>query len=278
MADRIGDNDVLGFGGKWVVIAGAATGMGAAATQILLDLGAEVIALDIKPVQLPVRRFLTVDLRNKSAIDEAVGSIHGPIHALFSCAGLPGAPFSDLDVMLVNFVGSRYLIESLVAKMPEGSAVATIASTAGMGWQQKLQTWMGLLHAEGFEAGKAWCEAHPADIAGGYAPSKQAMNAWACWRAATLIRQGIRLNTLNPGPTNTPMMPAFEKLGGGADVINIFTQPINRRSTAEEQAWPLIMLNSPRASYVNGHAFHADGGWFGGLQTGQVKIPSQTRR
>ena len=246
MADNVGDYDVLGYRGKRVVVAGAATGMGAAATEILLALGAEVTALDIKPVQLPVTRFFAVDLRDKKAIDAVVGAVHGPIHALFSCAGLPGAPFSDLDVLLVNFVGARHLIESLVSKMPEGSAVATIASTAGMGWQQNLQTWMGLLRAEGFEAGKAWCEAHPEAIASGYQPSKQVMIAWVCWRAATLIRQGIRLNTLNPGPTDTPMMPAFEKLGGGADVINIFTQPINRRSTPEEQAWPLVMTRHSR--------------------------------
>jgi len=60
-------------------------------------------------------------------------------------------------------------------------------------------------------------------------------------------------------------------------VINIFTQPINRRSTAEEQAWPLVMLNSPRSSYVNGHAFHADGGWFGGVQTGQIALPTRPK-
>jgi len=277
MADKVSGTDVLGYRGKRVVVAGGATGIGAAATEILLDLGAEVVALDIKGVQLPVQQFLAVDLRDKNATDAAVSQIHGPIHALFSCAGLPGAPFSDVDVMLVNFVGARHLIESLVPNMPEGSAVATIASTAGMGWQQKLQTWMGLLRADGFEAGKTWCEAHPEAIAGGYMPSKQVMNAWVGWRAATLIRQGIRLNTLNPGPTDTPMMPAFEKLGGGADVINVFTQPINRRSTPEEQAWPLVMLNSPRSSYVNGHAFHADGGWFGGVQTGQITLPAQPK-
>lgn len=274
MADKAGGSDVLGYQGKRVLVSGAATGMGAAATKILLDLGAEVIAADIKRVQLPVKTFIEVDLRDKKAIDDLVAAIPNRVDAVFSCAGIPGAPFSDLDVMLVNFVGPRHLIESLVPKMPEGSAVATIASTAGMGWQQKLATWMGLLRADGFEAGKAWCAAHTDAIATGYGPSKQVMNAWVGWRAATLIRQGIRLNTLNPGPTDTPMMPAFERVAGGADVINIFTKPINRRSTPEEQAWPLVMLNSPRLSYVNGHGLQADGGWVGGVQTGQIEIPA----
>ena len=270
-------DDVLGYEGKRVVVAGAATGMGAATVDILLDLGAEVTTLDVKPVTAPVKVSLEVDLRDRASIDAAVAAVDGPVDALFSCAGLPGPPFSDLDVMLVNFVGARHLVESLIPQMPEGSAIATIASTAGMGWQMNLDTWMGLVTSDGFDAGKAWCEAHPeaiTGITGGYTGSKQVMNAWVGWRAASLIGQGIRLNLLNPGPTETPMMPDFERVAGSADLINEFTKPINRRSTPEEQAWPLVMLNSPRLSYVNGHAFHADGGWFGGVQTGAVAVPA----
>jgi NAD(P)-dependent dehydrogenase (short-subunit alcohol dehydrogenase family) len=269
--------DVLGYGGKRAVVAGAATGMGAATVGILLDLGAEVTTLDFKPVTAPVKMTLDVDLRDRASIDAAVAAVDGPVDALFSCAGLPGPPFSNVDVMVVNFVGARHLVESLVPKMPEGSAIATIASTAGMGWQLELGTWMELVTSNGFDAGKAWCEAHPDAIGGmtgGYTASKQVMNAWVCWRAASLIGRGIRLNVLNPGPTETPMMPDFERVAGGAELIDEFTKPINRRSTPEEQAWPLVMLNSPRLSYVNGHAFHADGGWFGGVQTGAVVPPA----
>ncbi len=234
--------------------------MGAATAKILLELGAEVIAADIKKVELPVKAFIEVDLRDKAAIERLAAAVPDRVDTVFSCAGIPGPPFSDLDVMLVNFVGARYLVELLVPKMPKGSAVATIASSGGIGWQQKLATWLELLRTESFDAGKAWCAAHPDAIAGGYAPSKQAMNAWVCWRAATLIGNGIRLNTLNPGPTETPMMPQFER-NSGSQIIEWATKPINRRSMPEEQAWPLVMLNSPRLSYVNGHAFHADGGW-----------------
>lgn len=263
-------DNVLGYEGKRVVVTGAATGMGAAATRILLDLGAEVIAADIKKVDLPVKASIEFDLRDKASIERAVAAIPQGVDAIFSCAGAPGAPFSDVDSMLINFVGQRHFIESLVPKMPQGSAVATIASPGGLGWQQNLGKWiLELLKTEGFDAGKAWCVAHPEEIKGGYAPSKQTMNAWACWRAATLIKQGIRLNTLNPGPTTTPMMTQFEK-NSGLGTIEWATQPIGRRSAPEEQAWPIVMLNSPRSSYVNGHAFHADGGWFGGMQTGQI--------
>lgn len=261
--------NVLGYEGKRVVVSGCATGIGAAAAKILLDLGAEVIASDIHEVELPVSTFIEADLRDKAAIERLAEAIPANVDAVFSCAGVPGKPFSDIDVMLINFIGQRQLIELLVPKMRKGSAVATIASKAALGWQQKMVTWMELLQAEGFDAGKAWCEANPEAIAGGYAPSKQAMNAWVCWRAAALISKDVRLNTLNPGPTTTPMMPQFEK-NSGIETIDRATQPINRRATAEEQAWPLVMLNSPRLSYVNGHAFFVDGGAFGAIQTGQI--------
>jgi NAD(P)-dependent dehydrogenase (short-subunit alcohol dehydrogenase family) len=82
---------------------------------------------------------------------------------------------------------------------------------------------------------------------------------------------GIRLNCTNPGPTQTAMMPAFEA-ANGKDLIDAFIGPSGRRSTAEEQAWPLVFLNSPRSSYVAGEAFHVDGGFLGAMVTDQLKV------
>jgi NAD(P)-dependent dehydrogenase (short-subunit alcohol dehydrogenase family) len=254
-------NDVLQYEGKRVVVTGCASGMGAATAGLLVDLGADVIGLDVKPTDVPVKQFLTMNLGEKSSIDEGVAAIEGPVHAVFSVAGLPGPPFSDLDTMLVNFVGPRHLIESLVPKLAPGAAVACVASNAGK----------PLITSAGFDEAKAWCEANPEQIASGYAPSKQAINAWVAWRASSLMPKGIRLNCTNPGPTQTAMMPAFEK-ANGKDLIDAFIGPSGRRSSAEEQAWPLLFLNSPRSSYVAGEAFHVDGGFLGAMVTGELKV------
>jgi NAD(P)-dependent dehydrogenase (short-subunit alcohol dehydrogenase family) len=262
--------DVLGYAGSKVVVTGAASGMGAATAQILVDVGAEVTCVDIKPTEVPVAQSLLVDLKDKAAIDTAVDAIEGPVRAVFNCAGLPGPPFSDLDVMLVNFVGGRYLIESLVPKLPEGSAIAYIASNAGLGWQQELPSLMELVQADGFDAGRKWCEEHTdAYAASAYMFSKKVINAWVAWRAAALITQGIRLNCINPGPTSTPMMPFFEE-ANGKELVHAFVGPIGRDSEAVEQAWPMVFLNSPRMSYVNGEALHTDGGFLGAMVTGQI--------
>jgi len=173
--------------------------------------------------------------------------------------------------MLVNFVGPRHLIERTAHQMPRASAVAFIASGAGIGWQQQLETLMGLVTSEGFDAGKAWCEERPELFKqSAYAVSKQVINMWTAWRSFSLMRDhGIRLNCSNPGPTDTPMMPAFHA-NSGKDLVDAAQGPIGRYSTPAEQAWPLVVLNSPRLSYVVGETLFVDGGFFGALQTGQI--------
>jgi NAD(P)-dependent dehydrogenase (short-subunit alcohol dehydrogenase family) len=185
-------------------------------------------------------------------------------------AGLPGPPFSDLDTMKVNFIGARHLIESLVPKMPTGSAAVCVASNAGLGWELALEKWMPFVQTPDFDSAVAWCEANPEAIASGYAPSKQVVNLWVAWRSVTLMKdKTIRLNCSNPGPTDTAMMPAFEAQAG-KELIDAFVGPSGRRSNPDEQAWPLLFLNSPRSSYIAGEALHVDAGFLGAMVTGQL--------
>jgi NAD(P)-dependent dehydrogenase (short-subunit alcohol dehydrogenase family) len=265
-------DDVLGYAGRHVVVTGAASGMGAAAAQLLLDLGARVTAIDVNPVALPVHQALQADLRDQAAIEAAAESVEGPVHGYFGCAGLPGAPFSDLDVMLVNFVGSRYLVDLMLSKIPAGGSIAVVASNAAMGWQLEVEKLMELVNTQGFDAGRQWCESHPeAMLPDVYSFSKKVVNAWVTSRAGALITEGKRLNCINPGPTATAMMPHFVR-NAGQRTIDVFIGPIKRQARPEEQAWPLIFLKSPRSSYVNGETFTIDGGFFGALQTGQVDL------
>jgi len=264
--------DVLGYAGRHMVVTGAASGMGAATASILTSLGARVTALDVQPTEVLVDRVLEVDLRDPASIERAAESVEGPVDGYFGCAGLPGPPFSGLDVMLVNFVGGRHLVNLILPKIPAGSAIAVVASNAAMGWQQELEQLMELVSTDGFDEGKQWCEANDEMGAiGAYPFSKKAINAWVASRAATLITDGIRLNCINPGPTDTAMLPHFVEFAG-QNVIDAFVGPIQRRSTAEEQAWPLIFLNSPRSSYINGEALVTDGGFFGAVQSGQLDL------
>jgi hypothetical protein len=65
------------------------------------------------------------------------------------------------------------------------------------------------------------------------------------------------------------MMPEFEK-AVGKQYMDDFPVPLGRHAVAVEQAWPMVFLNSPRSSFVTGVQFDADGGFKGGLYTGQI--------
>lgn len=261
--------DVLQYSGKRVIVTGAASGMGAATTAILVDLGAEVHAIDVKrPDATGLASFTECDLRDPAQIDAAVDRIGAVINALFNCAGLPNT-FPNLDVMLVNFCGLRHLTEKVIPLLTEGAAVASIASTAGIGWLQHMETLGGLLATPDFAAARAWCESHPHELANAYGLSKEAINAYTAFRSVALAAQGIRINCLNPGPTDTPMMPEFEK-AVGKKYMDDFPVPLGRHAVAAEQAWPLVFLNSPRASYLTGVQLDVDAGFKAGLYTGQI--------
>lgn len=157
-------DDVLGYKGKSVVVTGAASGMGQATAKILVDLGASVTALDINPTTVPVAVALQIDLRDRANIEQVAASIDGPIDGLFSCAGLPGPPFSEWDTILVNFVGARHLAERVVPKMTEGSAISVISSSAAIGWQNHIPVISELLATKGFDGAVDWLREHETTV------------------------------------------------------------------------------------------------------------------
>jgi NAD(P)-dependent dehydrogenase (short-subunit alcohol dehydrogenase family) len=261
------------YEGKRVVVSGGGgAGMGAAAVEGLAELGAEIHVLDLKDPPVEVASHQVVDLRDPEATAAAVENIGGRIDALFNAAGLPGPPFPDVDTMLVNFAAPRHLTSLVVPHMSNGGAVCSISSTAGSGYLLNLEKWMPLVDTEDFAQAKAWIEAHPDDILGAYSQSKEALIIWTMKAAMDLNAQGIRLNCISPGPTDTPMMPAFEDLAGGGQIIDLFAQGLGRRSTPAEQGWPMIFLNSDAASYISGENVNTDGGTVAAMTTGRLVL------
>lgn len=259
--------DILGFAGRTVVVSGAASGMGAAAARVLAELGAEVHALDAKPIEAKVAQALTVDLREPETIDAAMARIPARVDAHFNCAGLPGAPFSNLDTMLVNFVGLRHLTEAVIPRIPRGGAVASITSVAGMGWKKNLENVKALCATKEFAEARAWCESHPVE-ANGYLFSKQCIIWYTMQRAVELVSAGVRMNCLSPSPTDTPMLPAFHSQVSRDFIEKHFLAPVGRNATPEEMAEPLVLLNSHAARFVSGINLFVDFGYLAAVEVG----------
>ncbi|MET0588077.1 MAG: coniferyl-alcohol dehydrogenase [Novosphingobium sp.] len=265
-------SDILGYKGKRVIVSGCFSGMGEATAKILLDLGAEVHGFDYKDSTLPLASFNKIDLRDPASIEAGVAAVGGKIDALFNCAGLPGGGgFPPIDTMKVNFIGTRHLTEAVIPHMGQGSAIVSIASTGGLGWSRRIPVHMQLLQTQGFQGALDWCEANMDQVSEGYAFSKEAVIVWTQFMGAQLIKKGIRINCSLPSPTQTPMMATFHATSG-KEVVDAAAEPLGRYTTAAEQAGPLVLLCSDAAAVVNGVVLPVDGGFMGGLTTGQVDI------
>jgi NAD(P)-dependent dehydrogenase (short-subunit alcohol dehydrogenase family) len=256
--------DAFRYDGKRAVVVGGATGMGAATAELVQDLGAEVVVMDYAPVTLEGVKAIKVNLSDKASIDAAVDECGGPIHALFSCAGVAdGTP----GIEKINFIGHRHFIDRAIEKgyLGRGSAIGMISSTAGLGWRTNMDLVKEYLATPDFDAAAAWIEAHPerAD----YMFSKQAINVYVASQAFRLLQQGIRINAILPGPTDTPLARANADtwLGFATDYRDDTGIEASR---PDEQAGPLVFLCSDAASHVSGEILIVDAGFTGSGMTG----------
>jgi NAD(P)-dependent dehydrogenase (short-subunit alcohol dehydrogenase family) len=140
-----------------------------------------------------------------------------------------------------------------------------------MGYHAKLPMLSEFIAIQDPAAAMEWVKAHPDEVAEGYGFSKEALVVWTQQRAVDLIKHGIRINATLPSPTATPMMKDFE-IVAGQKILDIFAKPIDRQATAEEQAGPLLLLNSPLAGFISGVCLPVDAGFTGGVMTGLIDM------
>ena len=263
--------DVLGYQGRNVVITGAASGMGRAAAQLLVDAGANVHALDIAEVMVPVAQAYKVDMRDGASLDAVIAELPDRIYGLFNCAGVPSPPFRALDTVLINFTGLRYLTEALLPRMEHGGGIASIASTAGMGWRANLDQVRDFLALDNsYEAASDWVGNNADALADAYGFSKQCIIVYTMTMAKQLAQRDIRINCIAPSPTDSAFM---QKLTGEGEIpeeaVALFLPSNRRYATGEDMGAPLVMLNSRLARFVSGQNLPVDFGYCAEVLMGQ---------
>jgi len=258
-------HEILGYAGKRCVVMGCFSGTGEALARHLVALGAEVHGADIKPSPVDLASFTTVDLKDRASIEAGVAAIGGEVDALFNVSGLPQT-FPGEDVVTVNFVGIRHWTETWLPRMREGAAIVSVSSLAGMGYLTRQPLLREFMAETDFAKARAWYTANREAAGDPYSLSKQAINTWTQMSAPGLMERGIRINCTMPAPIDTPMLNDFKQIAGEA-VINAFAKARGRFSTPDEQALPLILLNSDAAGFISGVCLPVDSGLAGGLAT-----------
>jgi NAD(P)-dependent dehydrogenase (short-subunit alcohol dehydrogenase family) len=241
--------------------------MGQATGDLVKELGGTVTMMDVKDPLGVHDRFIQLDLVDKASINAALEQLDGPIDALFLCAGVSGGPV----LPQINFIGQRHLLESADDRglLPQGAAVAMIASIGGMGWERELDAINEVLDIPDYQAAVKWIEANPER--NDYRFFKQTTIVYCARRAPELMRRGIRINATAPGPTLTPLMAANEGWQGSEAA---FQATMGRGgSSPAEQAYPLVFLASEAASFVSGTCLIVDAGFVGGGMTGVLDGP-----
>jgi len=244
--------------GKSVIITGAGSGIGRAATLLFAKEGARLIAVDrteaVKDVVAEVKQAggtaeaLTADAGSEkdvvAYIDRALKS-YGKLDAIWANAGVSGGlvPLADQtvehwqEILRINLIGPFLAIKYSIPHMTKqgfGSIICT-ASVAGL---------------------KAGASGHP------YAASKAGVISLVQTTAYSLSGTGVRINAVCPGLIETGMTkPIFDraKERGTADKIGQLN-PLKRPGQPHELAAMGLFLASDDASYVNGQAIPVDGG------------------
>ncbi|MDI2129461.1 SDR family NAD(P)-dependent oxidoreductase [Yinghuangia seranimata] len=238
--------------GLKALVTGGASGIGRATAELLAARGALVAVLDLDPssVDKPLRGYaadVSDDTSVRSAVTAAADDLGG-IDILVNNAGIGAAgTVADnddaewhrvLDVNVLGIVRTTRAALPLLRASAHAAVVNTcsIAATAGLP-QRAL-----------------------------YSASKGAVQALTLAMAADHVREGIRVNCVNPGTADTPWVgrlldraddPAAERAALNA------RQPMGRLVTADEVAAAIVYLASPAAASVTGTALAVDGGMQG---------------
>lgn len=235
---------------KVAVVTGGASGIGKSISAGLVALGFEVWVLDRnQPANLHVEH-VSVDLSSPDSISYAVSQLPRKVDVLVNAAGVSGLLPIPV-VMRVNFFGLRMLTEQLSSRIAHGGAVVNIASTSAWYWRDHLNEVKEIIQAETDEDIEQVIDRHITDGYTAYARSKEAVLVWSAIAAQQYLGK-FRVNSVSPGPVQTPLLDEFYEAMGHEELDPLTTRAGGRNGFPDEIADVVLFLLSDASRWING--------------------------
>ena len=238
------------------MISGATTGIGAALRQQLQQMGDTVINVDLRDADI------LADLATVAGRAEAVDAIrarcpHG-IDGFVPSAGL-GPQHSSLSrIVSLNFFAVCHMTTALLPllRQKRGSIVLVASNSASLPGIDETLVQAMLDDDEN----RACALVEQLDGFQAYSGSKHALIRWMRRQAPGLASEGIRINAVAPGTTQTPLLQAGLDDARWGDAIRAFPVPLGGFADPQQIANALVFLLSSAASYCAGSVLFVDGG------------------
>ena len=263
------------LGGKYALITGGASGLGAATADLMTNRGARVAIADINMDAatdlarrldgIAVQCDVTDSAQVRAAVEATVAKL-GALDVMVNNAGIAPPPDNDRFQKMVNNQMSR-LDPSITAE-----PLDILVNLSDAVWDRMIRT-----HLYGVFYGTREALAHmtprrtgsiinissilgmrPSASAPHYSVAKAGIIALTKATSAEVSQFGVRINVVCPGYTDTPLLGHYSEMMRSVIVSQI---GMGRMGVSDEIAQVIAFLASPAASYCTGEVFSASGGY-----------------
>jgi NAD(P)-dependent dehydrogenase (short-subunit alcohol dehydrogenase family) len=239
---------------KVAIVVGGGSGIGRATAELFAAQGASVAVADVKKEGAAETAEIVrstgakvsehvCDITRPEQVDLLISEAleaHGHLDMVTSTVGWSDTTFFAQEdetywrkIVDINLMGSIFLSRAALRVFSEQKSGSIVLTSS--------------------DAGKVGTMGETV-----YAAAKAGVIGFVKSLAREIARDGIRINAISPGPTDTPLLRAQSDQDVIAKMIRAV--PLKRMGTAAEQAGPIVFLASDAASYITGQTLSVSGG------------------